>query len=72
MSVRNRTRTSGHLSWKLTITGVSRSAIPAIEVTTSSPATVSPWPLIRLDRWANCSSVVCATDSRSRPASVGV
>ena len=45
---------------------------PAIEVTISSPATVSPKPLMRLASCRNCSSEACATDSRSCPASVGV
>src|SRR3990167_1255492 len=53
-------------------TGVSKASIPVIAVTTNSPATVSPCPLIRLASWPNCSSVVCATSNRSRPASVGV
>jgi hypothetical protein len=42
MSVRNRTRTSGQFCWKLVMTGVRRSETPAMEVTTSSPDTVSP------------------------------
>jgi hypothetical protein len=42
------------------------------EVTTSSPVTSSPRPLMRETSCANWSSVACATWRRSSPASVAV
>lgn len=57
---------------KLAEDGHQRIRRPVIAVTTNSPDTISPWPFMRLASWPNCSSVVWATDSRSRPASVGV